>query len=161
MTTLGVFRDDFINAANCLTVANYTTTTQNAGVLAASLIANATENYCALSGQAGAQAITTDTAANIIARLQVATQVLLAASGAVAAGVQGGFPAGVPNLINLTFEVILINNNTASGAITLTGGAGVTIGGTNTIAITTSRTYLATVTGPNSLTLQNIGSGTV
>ena len=69
-------------------------------------------------------------------------------------------PSGVPNLFNLTYTLTIINNNTGTGVITLTGGTGVTIVGTNTLAITTSRTFVVTITSPTTLTIQNVGSGT-
>ena len=67
---------------------------------------------------------------------------------------------GVPNLFNLTYTLTIVNNNTASGTITLTGGTGVTIIGTNTIAPATSRTYAVTITSPTTITLTNAMSGT-
>lgn len=149
MTTLGIFRDDVYNPIGILPGAGYKTTTQNAGTLAATLFTGAQENYVAASGQTTAQAITTDTAANIIASVASALQ-----SKAT------GFQPNATNLVNLAFLITIINNNTSSGAITLTGGTGVTITGTNTIAITVSRTYLVTITGTNTVTLQNVGSGT-
>ena len=140
MATLGVFTDEFYNASAKMSSGLYVATTQNGGTLTAVQLCGAQENYLALSGQTGAQALTTDTAVNIIARL---------------------LGMGVPNIVGLSFFTQLVNNNTSSGAITLTGGTGVTITGTNTIAITTSRQYLVTVTGPTTITFQNVGSGTV
>ncbi len=160
MTQLGVFRDDFYNAACALTTAQFNAITQNGGVLAASIMAGATENYVAASGQTTAQAITTDTGANIVANLQ--NCVINQLKTQLANGSAGSPPPGVPNLLNLTVQVSIVNNNTSSGAITLTGGTGVTIvGGPSTIAITTSRQFLMTVTGPASVTLQSIGTGGV
>jgi hypothetical protein len=102
----------------------------------------------------------TDTAVNIISRLQSAVATAYAASLAgFGAGVQP--PPGVPNLFNLTFLLVVVNNNSASGAITLAGGAGVTINGTATVAITTSRVYQVSVTSPTTVVLQNLFSGTV
>ena len=149
MTNLGVFRDDVYNPIAILPGAQYKTTTQNAGTLAATLFVGAQENYVAASGNTTAQAITTDTAANIIAAAASALQ-----SKAT------GFQPNANNLLNLVFVVTIINNNTSSGAITLTGGTGVTITGTNTIAITTSRQFLVTITGSTTVSFQNIGSGT-
>lgn len=149
MANLGVFRDDVYNSIAILPGAQYKTTTQNGGTLSASLFVGAQENYVAASGNTGAQAITTDTAANIIAALSSAIQ-----------NAATGFQPNSKNLVNLVFVATIINNNTSLGAITLTGGTGVTITGTNTIAITTSRQFLITVTGINTVSFQNIGSGT-
>jgi hypothetical protein len=155
MTTLGVFRDDFYNATAVLPQSQFSATTQATGtVLSAALLAGATENYIAFSGQV-AVSVATDSAANIIAALQTALAREQAALGLVAANT--GQPAGVPNLNTVGFFVQLINNNT--GTLTLTAGAGVTINGTATAATLTSRQFIVTVTGPNSVTFQNVGSG--
>lgn len=159
MTQLGNFRDDFYNPACVLTTAQFTASTQNGGTVTAAALASATENYIAFSGQTTAQALTTDTAANIIANLQ--TVLVSQLKTQLANGSAGSPPAGVPSLLNLTLQVSIINNNTSSGAITLSGGTGVTISGTNTIAITTSRQFLLTVTGPSTVTLTSIGTGGV
>jgi hypothetical protein len=159
MGSQGVFRDDFYNAGAVLAQSQIQTTTQNGGVLNASAIAGAADSYLGLSGQTTAQALTTDTAANIIAQLQQAVAVAYkAAINSFGAGVNP--PAGVPNLFNLTYTLTLINNNTASGAITLTGGTGVTIVGTNTLAVATIRVFVVTITSPTTVTLTNVGSGT-
>ena len=149
MTNLGVFRDDVYTPIAILPGGLYKTTTQNGGTLAASSFVGAQENYLALSGQTAAQDITTDTAANIIAAL---LQQLQANSV--------GFQPNGGTIANEAFVVTLINNNTSSGAITLSAGTGVTLSGTATIAITTTRTFLVTVTSPTTVTFQNIGSGT-
>jgi hypothetical protein len=120
----------------------------------------AQDQYVNFSGQAGAQAITTDTAVNIIAALQQAVAVAYKAQiASFGSGVNP--PIGVPNLFNLSFTLNIVNNNSAAGVITLTGGAGVTITGTNTLAITTTRIYVVTVTSPTTVTMQNVGSGSV
>jgi len=150
MATLGVFRDDFYNAISVLPQSQYKTTTQNGGTLVAANMCGAGDCYLAASGQTAAQAVTTDSAVNIINQLLAAT-----AGQAVPTG------NGIPNTVSVTWTLTIINNNTSSGQITLTGGAGVTITGTNTIAITTSRIYLCTITGPSTITMQNVGSGTV
>jgi|SRR6185312_12019903 len=49
--------------------------------------------------------------------------------------------------------------NTNAGTLTLTGGTGVTITGTATIATNVFRDYGVTVTGSAAITLQNIGAG--
>lgn len=145
MTTLGVFRDDIYNKIAILPGAVYKTTTQNAGVLTAASFTGAQENYIAASGQTAAQAITTDSAANIVASLLASLQTNSA-----------GYQPVPANVVGLSFIVVVINNNTTSGAITLTGGTGVTITGTNTLAITTARTFLVTATSTTTVTFQNI-----
>lgn len=154
MTTLGVFRDDFYNATAVLPQSAYTATTAALTVLPASLMVKATENYIAFSGQTAAQAVATDSAANIIAQLQTCLAAAAAANGGT------GAPAGVPNLNSVGFFLQLINNNTSSGAITLSAGTGVTLVAGAAIAITTNVQFLVTVTGPNSVSMQRIGSGT-
>lgn len=151
MTTLGVFRDDFYNATAVLPQSQYSSTTQASGVIAAPLLASATENYIAFSGQA-AVSVATDSAANIILALQTALAKNAAANGG------NGQPAGVPNLLNVGFFLQLINNNT--GTLTLTNGTGVTINGTATALTNTSRQFIVTVTSPTAVTFQNVGSGT-
>jgi hypothetical protein len=103
--------------------------------------------------------LTTDTAVNIIARLQTAVasaqQASLAGFGA---GVQP--PPGIPNLFNLTYTLVIVNNGTTSGSITLAGGTGVTIVGTATIAFATSRTFVVSILSPTTLTITNVVSGT-
>lgn len=149
MATLGVFRDDVYDLIAVLPGGQYKTSTQNGGTLVATNFVGAQENYFALSGQTTAQALTTDTAANIIAAFISAVQANAA-----------NYQTTASQLFPVSFVVTFINNNTSSGAITLSGGTGVTITGTNTIAITTSRTFLVTVTSPTTVTFQNVGSGT-
>jgi hypothetical protein len=148
-------RDDYYNSVGVLTAGQYTATTQTSGTLAASAMAGAARVFVASSA---ATALTTDTAANIVAYLQNAVYTQLIASGAVGAGVQGGVPAGVPNLVNLTYLLTILNSD--GSTLTLSAGTGVTITGTATMATATSRTYLVTVTSSTSVTLQNVGSGT-
>lgn len=151
MTTLGVFRDDFYNATAVLPQNAYKTTTQGTGtVLLASLFALASENYVLFSGGA-AISVAIDSAANIIQQLQTCLIAQQVANGGT------GAPAGVPNLNNVGFYVQI--NNANSGTLTLTAGTGITINGTATLAAGTNREYLVTVTGPNAVTFQNVGSG--
>jgi hypothetical protein len=74
------------------------------------------------SGATAAVAVTTDTAANIIS----------AAGSNVAVG--------------QTFMLIYANLNTSSGAVTVSGGTGVTTSGTMTIPIAGLRLFIITVT---------------
>lgn len=74
------------------------------------------------SGASGAVAVTTDTATNIVQ--------------ALGANVAPG----------MTFMLIYANLNTASGAVTVSAGAGVTLSGTMTIPINCLRIFIGTVT---------------
>lgn len=160
MTHLGVFRDDFYNAVSVLPQSQYNASVQNGGVISASLLAGAGDCYASFSGNAGAQALTTDSAINIIAQIQQAVATAYKAGlGAFAAGVNP--PAGVPNLFNMVWTLTILNFNSAAGVITLTGGAGVTITGTNTIAITSERIFTVTITSPTTVALQSVNSGTI
>lgn len=150
MTALGVFRDDYYNAVNALTNSQVTATTQASGTLAAAAIAGAVENYVTSSG---ATALTTDTAANIIAALQAAVTTALKA-----AGNQGGQPPGIPNLFNMTFFVQIANTNAST--LTISAGTGVTLTGTATILTAATREWSVTVTGPASVVFTTLG-GTV
>lgn len=154
MTQLGVFRDDYYNPVNVLTVAQVTAITQTSGVITGAALASATENYVFSSG--AATAMTTDTAANIVASLQNCIIAQLKAQ--LANGSAGSPPAGVPNLNNLTFIITI--GNTGGSTLTLSAGAGVTLVGTATIATGNERTWVATVTGPNAVTLTTIGIDT-
>lgn len=146
MSELGVFRDDFYDATAVLGESQYNANAQTAGVIPANQLAGARNNVINFAGSAAAVALTTDSAANIVAALQAAIQ---AASRSTSLPVAGK-----------TFRVRLINNGNTSGVITLTGGAGVTINGTNTIAIAACRDYQVTVVDSAHVTFQNVGSGT-
>ena len=160
MTTLGVFRDDFYNAGSVLPQATTVPTTQNGGVLLAANMVGGGDQYVLFSGQTTAQAITTDSAVNIIAQLQQAVAVAYKAQIA-GFGQSVQPPLGVPNLFNMAYTLTLVNDNTASGAITLTAGAGVTIVGTAWAgAINTIITYVLTVTSPTTVTLTRVSTGT-
>jgi hypothetical protein len=160
MTHLGVFRDDYYNAISVLPQSQFSASTQNGGTISASLLAGAGDCYASFSGNAGAQALTTDTAINIIAQVQAAVATAYKAGlGSFAAGVNP--PPGVPNLFNMVWTLTVLNFNTTAGVITLTGGAGVTITGTNTIAITSERIFIVTITSPTTVVLQSVNSGTI
>lgn len=157
MTQLGVFNDSYYNSSAVLPQSGIATTTQNGGVAAASLLVGAQDQYAVFSGQAGAQAITLDTAANIIAALQTTVNTQNTAAGNPL-GVQ---PAGAPNLTLLSYTLTIVNNNTASGAITLTAGTGVTLTAGAAIAITTSVTFVVKVTSPTTVSITRVASGAV
>lgn len=150
--SLGVFTSDYYNAACVLPVGQYNTTAATSGTIAAANLAGGQDTYLLSSA---ATALTTDTAANIIARLQNAVIVQYAANGYLPPGPGA---AGVPNLLNLNYLFTLIN--TDGSTLTLSAGTGVTITGTATVATTTSRQYLVTVTGPSTVTFQNLGGST-
>jgi hypothetical protein len=156
MTALGVFRDDFYNAVSALAQSQVVTTTAGTSTLPASSIAGAGDCYLDVSGGA-AVTYTTDSAINIIAAIQNAVAVAYKQGlGSFAAGVNP--PPGVPNLFNMSWTLTINNQN--SGSITLTGGAGVTLVGTNaaTIVTVTSRVYVVTITSPTTVTVQSVGA---
>ncbi len=155
MTALGVFRDDYYNAVSVLPQTQYTATAQTSGVLAASAIAGAGECIVLSSG---ATALTTDSAINIIAQIQIAVaNAYKQGLGAFAAGVNP--PPGVPNLFNVAYTLIIVN--TDAGTLTLTAGTGVTLSGTTTVVTASMREYLVTITSPTTVTIQGMfSSGT-
>ena len=158
MTALGVFRDDFYNAVSALAQTQYNATAlATTSILPASLLAGAGDVYLVASGSATAIAYTTDSAINIIAQIQIAVaNAYKQGLGSFAAGVNP--PPGVPNLFNVSYTLTIDNQNTAAGAITLTGGTGVTLVGTNsgTVAVASARVYDVTVTSPTTVTMQSI-----
>jgi hypothetical protein len=157
MTALGVFRDDFYNAVSALAQSQVNATTLASGsVLPAFLIAGAGDCYINASGGA-AVSYTTDSAINIIAQIQNAVATAYKQGlGSFAAGVNP--PNGAPNLFNTTWSLEINNQN--SGSITLTGGTGVTLIGTNagTIVTATARQYVVTITSPTTVTIQSVGA---
>lgn len=150
MTQLGVFRDDFYNAINVLPNAQLTATAQASGVLAATALASAVENYVVSSG---ATALTTDSAANIVANLQNCLIKQLQAQ--LANGSAGSPPAGLPNLVNISFYVSVANTN--AGTLTLSAGAGVTLTGSAAVLTSAVRQWLVTVTSPTTVTFATLG----
>jgi len=145
MTTLGVFRDDFYNISAALPMLKFSTTSQASGTVAASQLAGASEVYLS---QSGATALTTDTAANIIAQVLSAIQT----------NAQGSQPT-VSQLQGFTYTLYIRNTN--AGTLTLSAGTGVTITGTATLATTVERQFMVTVTSPTTITLQDLGGATV
>lgn len=108
---------------------NYNDTTAGTSTLAAGQMEGAAENILDCSGQTAAVGFTTRTAAQII--------------------------AGVPNaVIGMAWKFRVINRNTSSGAITLTGGTGVTITDSAAVAINTQADYIVTITGASTVTMQ-------
>jgi hypothetical protein len=159
MTTLGTFRDDFYNSMAVLAQNQYVTNAVvGSQTIPAAQMAGAQECYLSVS-PTGASTYTTDTAANIIARLQNAVQVALNAAGQQGAGTQGSPAPGVPNLFNTSYYFEIINTN-GTGTITLAAGAGVTLGtSSNALIVSSTRGWLVTVTGPATVTIQTVGSG--
>lgn len=160
MTHLGVFRDDFYNAVSVLPQSQYSATVAASGVLAASALAGSGDVYLSSSGNAGAVAYTTDSAINIIAQIQIAVATAYKQGlGAFSAGVNP--PPGVPNLFNVSWTLQIVNLNNTAGIITLTGGAGVTITGVNTIAINAERAFVVTITSPTTVVFQSVDARTI
>jgi hypothetical protein len=160
MTTLGTFRDDYYNSMAALGQNQFTSfATAGSLVLSATVMAGAQEVYVQPTA-AGTATYTTDTAANIIARLQNAVQAQLNALGQAGISSVGSPPPGVPNLFNASYYLDIMNPG--AGTITLAAGTGVTFGtGTYSVLTATSTGFLVTVTGPASVTIQRISSGTL
>lgn len=160
MTALGAFRDDYYNAQAALTAAQTTAISAATPVLVtAAQIAGAVVTKLVASGQTTAQAWTTDTAVNIIARLQSVVATAYAASLAgFGAGVNPS--PGVPNLFNLTYTLEIWNTNASAGTVTLTAGAGVTISGSAVVTFSTLVEYVVTITSPTTITLTRVASAT-
>jgi hypothetical protein len=152
MAFLGVFRDDYYNAVSVLPQTQYNATTlANASVIPASLLAGAGDCYIDSSV---ATALTTDSAINIIAAIQIAVaNAYKQGLGAFSAGVNP--PPGVPNLFNLSWTLTILN--TAAGALVLTGGTGVTLAGTTSVPTAGAiRVYQVTITSPTTVTIQGV-----
>jgi hypothetical protein len=158
MTALGVFRDDFYNAISVLPQAQFNATTLATGsVLPASLIGGAGDCYVNSSGGATV-AYTTDSAINIIAAIQIAVaNAYKQGLGAFAAGVNP--PPGVPNLFNVSWTLTI--NNFNSAILTLSGANGTTITGLGTIAASSQRVFLVTITSPTTVALQSLFADTI
>jgi hypothetical protein len=160
MTNLGVFRDEFYNAIHALTEAQAATGPTATGVVPASQLAGAAECFVSLSGTS--QTFTTDTAANIIAQLQTAVATAQKANvGGFASALGSTPPLGVPNLFNMSWVINFSGAGIVTGG-TLAGGTGVTlaaIGATlssSALAAGAVSVYVATVTGPASITLTRV-----
>lgn len=89
------------------------------------------------------------------------TYTVLASSGATAMTTRTAtlMFGDVPNAqAGLSYYLRIYNTN--AGTLTLTGGTGVTITGTATIATAIWRDYVVTLNSATTLTMQNVGSGT-
>lgn len=112
-----------------LPISQFVTIAAGNGTLAAGNMEGAA--WCNLASS-GATAMTTRTAAQLI--------------------------AGIPNAqIGMTYMLMIFNSN--GGTLTLTGGTGVTITGTATIATNIVRFYQVSITGAATVTMQNMGAG--
>lgn len=150
MTALGVFRDDYYNAVSVLPQTQYNTTAQASGVLAAALIGGAGDCYVTSSA---ATALTTDTAVNIIAAIQIAVATAYKQGlGSFAAGVNP--PPGVPNLFNVSWTLTILN--TDASTLVLSAGTGVTLSGTTSVPAGAIRVYQVTINSPTTVTIQGM-----
>lgn len=116
----------------------YTSIATGNGTLTAAQVAGGQLTHLATSG---ATALTTPTAALWAAALPFALPL----------------PAA-----NFSFSYVLRVYNTNGGTLTLTGGTGVTINGTATLATNVFRDYLVTVGGTQvapTVVMQNLGAG--
>lgn len=112
-----------------LPVSQFVTIAAGNGTLAAGNMEGAA--WCNLASS-GATAMTTRTAAQLI--------------------------ANIPNAqIGMNYMLMIFNSN--GGTLTLTGGTGVTITGTATIATNIVRFYNVSITGAATVTMQNMGAG--
>lgn len=106
------------DVANLVGQMTYTALTSSSPTLTAAQVVSGIVN---LSGQTAAQTVTLPTAALIC--------------------------AAIPNCqVGSSFELILQNANTSSGAVTLTAGTGNTLVGTTTVPITKTQIYRGIVT---------------
>lgn len=112
-----------------LPVAQFVSISAGNGTLAAGNMEGAA--FCTLASS-GATAMTTRTAAQLIAAIP-------------------GWQIGD------TYMLRVFNSN--AGTLTLTGGTGVTITGTATIATSITRDYMVSMTAAATVTMQNLGSG--
>ena len=173
MSTLGVFRDDFYNAISILAQSQFTkvTTAQVGTIMPANQMCGAGDCYIVYSGQTVAQSETTDTAVNIIAALNNAVAVAVAASQANGGGFATGLgvPQGMPNLFNVSWTLTIVNDNLTAGTLTLTAGTGVTFataGGagmtanvivfTAAINLPTVAVYVMQVTSPTTVLMTRV-----
>jgi hypothetical protein len=138
---LGVFKDNYYSPENVMPEGSYSSIAGvNSGTLAAKNLVGGVSTYVTVTTAAN---LTTDTATNILAAL-------------TALGVP---PTIGPNpYVGTSWLINVRNQISSSGTLTLTGGTGVTITGTATVAYNYTRTYIATVNGPGLLGLQDVGA---
>ncbi|MDN7825088.1 hypothetical protein QZN01_20765 [Burkholderia cenocepacia] len=116
---------------------SFSDATVGAALLKAAEITGMESVYLTRTGSTGAYNDTTDTAANIIAALTAKL---------------GQIPAGLSYVLRIINGVAFVD--------TITGGTGVTISGTATVPASGFRDFLVKVTGPTTVTMTSIGSGT-
>lgn len=115
------------------------------------------------AGQLAAEKFTSISAGNgtfSAGDMEGARWVNLASSGATAMTTRTAAQliAAIPNMqIGDTYHLHIFNSN--GGTLTLTGGTGVTITGTATIATNITRDYMVSMTGAATITMQNLGAG--
>jgi hypothetical protein len=170
MAYKGVFTDDFYNAIHILPAAIAIAGPVATGTLQATQLVGALEVDLAVgNGAASAQVYTTDTAVNIIAALNNAVATAYKQGlGAFAAAVNPP-TAGLPNLFNLSWSLVIVNQGTTATS-SLAGGTGVTIAAVNS-GFTTNGTilnfatsaqipatngYVVTVTSPTTVTFTRV-----
>lgn len=117
-----------------------TATNTTAFTLGASQISGAAQTFLILSGTlGGAAAVTLPTVASLLAAL----------------------PASVINSpVGLTWQLRVINNSGGAFAWTVTTNTGWTLAGTQTVAQSTFRDYVLTITSATTATLTSVGTGT-
>ncbi|HYM35319.1 MAG TPA: hypothetical protein VET48_07975 [Steroidobacteraceae bacterium] len=106
--------------------------------LAPGAITGSLDVYLTSTGN-GANALTTRTAAQMFADLCAAF--------------------GLNDVTGLSYSLTI--TNTGNNTVTLTAGTNVTLTGTMTIATNTTRTFVVTVNGPNAITIQSVGVGSI
>lgn len=85
----------------------------------------------------------------------------LAGAGTLNTDTAANIYAAIPNpIIGGSYILRIINTSSGNFAWTLTGGTGVTITGTATIAQNTTRDFVVTITSATAVAIQTIGVGT-
>lgn len=123
----------------------------------------------------GEQNVVFGTATNVAAFTATTAQVagadqlqVLALTGTLTAGAALTTPTaaaiiaalGNYGVVGGTYVLRFINSSSGAFAWTITGGTGVTVTGTATVAQNTFREYQVTIASATTVTLQNIGAGT-
>lgn len=85
----------------------------------------------------------------------------LAGAGTLNTDTAANIYAAIPNpIIGASYILRIINSSSGNFAWTLTGGTGVTITGTATIAQNTTRDFVVTITSATAVAIRTIGTGT-
>jgi len=117
---------------------SFTSTALSGAVLPAGAITGAAEVYL-LSSAANGTSLTTRTAAQMYADLQIVS--------------------GLQNLNGWSYMLRITNSS--GGTTTLAAGTGVTLTGTMTMATNTFRDFVVTINNAGAITIQSVGSGTI